>query len=158
MKAPRRRVATDDEPAMTSLIDVVFLLLVFFVWTSSFDKPERDIASQIAMSDRAIKPIESDDPSATSKSRHSDRQSPTEDIVVRIIAGDPGVSYLIGTVEVSTISELVPKLEKIAALPTATNLIVDPDASVGFAECIEVYDHAIGAGFARVLFAVDGAG
>ncbi len=155
MKAPRRRDATHDEPGMTSMIDVVFLLLIFFVWTSSFDKPERDIASQIAMPESAIEPVDAEGHSATPKSRQNDQESRSEDVVVRIIKGDGEVTYQIGAVAVSAISELVPKLKKIAALPTSTILIVDPDDGVDFAECIEVYDHAIGVGFPRVLFAVD---
>ncbi len=48
MKIPARKTNTSLQPPMTPMIDVVFLLLVFFIWTSSFDRPERDLRSQIA--------------------------------------------------------------------------------------------------------------
>ena len=44
----RRGGEIDIDSAMTPMIDVVFLLLVFFVWTSSFDLPEFDLPSSLA--------------------------------------------------------------------------------------------------------------
>ena len=155
MKAPHRRDANDNEPGMTSMIDVVFLLLVFFVWTSSFDEPERNIASQIAMPAKAAQAIAMDDGSAPPESTLDDQEPRREEVVVRILAGADGLRYQIGAVEAATLSELLSKLQRIASLPTSPLLIVDPDDSVDFEDCIEVYDHAIGFGFPRVLFAVD---
>ncbi len=43
-------VSSNDslELKMTPMIDVVFLLLIFFIWTSSFELPEFDLPSAIA--------------------------------------------------------------------------------------------------------------
>ena len=40
--------ATDIDSAMTPMIDVVFLLLVFFVWTASFQIIEQVMPSQLS--------------------------------------------------------------------------------------------------------------
>ena len=48
MRVPRRTGRSSMELKMTPMIDVVFLLLVFFLWTSSFDLPEFDLPSSLA--------------------------------------------------------------------------------------------------------------
>src|SRR6056297_257054 len=58
MQAPRRPSGFDEEFAMTSMIDVVFLLLVFFIWTSSFDRPEADLRGHVAMRTDSASPNE----------------------------------------------------------------------------------------------------
>ena len=50
MRRPRETVQsgpTDIDAAMTPMIDVVFLLLVFFVWTASFQIIEQALPSQL---------------------------------------------------------------------------------------------------------------
>ncbi len=155
MKAPHRRDVADDEPGMTSMIDVVFLLLVFFVWTSSFDQPERELASQIAMPESAIEAVDAEGQSSPLKSRPDDLAPRREEVVVRIFASNSAIAYQLGAVKVADIDDLLPKLQRIAGLPTDTLLIVDPDDGVEFSDCVEIYDHALRLGFPRVLFAVD---
>ena len=48
MKSPRTHTDGLLEVKMTPMIDVVFLLLIFFVWTSSFELPEFDLPSALA--------------------------------------------------------------------------------------------------------------
>lgn len=155
MKSPHRRDADQDEPGMTSMIDVVFLLLVFFVWTSSFDEPERDITSRIAMSERASQAVAGQDAAPTPSFDPADQEPRSEEVVVRLIAGPDGLRYQIGSVDAAAVSEVFSKLKKIAELPINTIVIVDPDDDVEFADCIHVYDYALLVGFNRVLFAVD---
>ena len=65
----------DLNTAMTPMIDVVFLLLVFFVWTASFQTIEYVLDSQViaAQGTDATEPVES-----------SPLTDFSEDIVVRI--------------------------------------------------------------------------
>lgn len=154
MKSPHRRDVSQDEPGMTSMIDVVFLLLVFFVWTSSFDEPEKDISSLIAISEQASEAVAGQD-AAKPTFDPADQEPRSEEIVVRIIAGRDGLHYQIGSVDAAAASDVFSKLQKIAALQANTDLIVDPDDDIDFADCIDVYDYALRLGFTRVLFAVD---
>jgi biopolymer transport protein ExbD len=154
MQSPRRRDVAVDEPGMTSMIDVVFLLLVFFVWTSSFDQPEFDLASQIAMPASSIKALEADGAGAAS-AETPEPQIRREEIVVRIIARNEELRYMIGAVEATTLAELKAKLKTIAGLQLDPIVIVDPDDKVPMADCIAVFDEALLAGLKRVLFAVE---
>jgi biopolymer transport protein ExbD len=86
-KAPRGRKI---ELSMTSMIDVVFLLLIFFMTTASFVKTERDLDSAIEVRGRAS------------------RQEPRdlEPAVVDVARGLSGYVYKLGEREIADRDEL----------------------------------------------------
>ena len=52
MRAPfvgKRRGSAPLAVAMTPMIDVVFLLLVFFLCTATFERPEEDLAASLSV-------------------------------------------------------------------------------------------------------------
>lgn len=153
MKTPTRveNHRAHDDLAMTSMIDVVFLLLIFFVWTSSFDLPETNLPGSIAMTPD---PVES--PTAANPDREpiADEIKPTE-IVVRILHQPDGKSFQIGAVELVDLSSVRKKLSTIARLPINTLVVIDPDPAVSVADTIEIFDLARGMNFSKVLLAVD---
>ncbi|MCM2371040.1 biopolymer transporter ExbD [Aporhodopirellula aestuarii] len=156
MKAPPRSDVGHDDLAMTSMIDVVFLLLVFFVWTSSFDKPESDLASRIAMPAKAVEQMES--PNDGSKSAPTDTEiteERREELVIQILSGDRGPTYQIGAIPITSLADVRSRLAAMAALRKDAIVIIDPDDAVAVADCIDVFDAARRRGFANVLFAVE---
>ena len=78
MKRPsplvKRGNETDLESAMTPMINVVFLLLVFFVWTASFQVVEQILPSEM-LAQTGTEPSESMDPPP---------EQDFDDVVVRI--------------------------------------------------------------------------
>lgn len=143
MRVPRHADASSLEVKMTPMIDVVFLLLVFFVWTSSFDLPEYDLPSSIAQPPQGISDTESPAPPS----------EPFDEIIVRLI-NDQGitVTQLNGT-SVPSLSDLQSQLRQIIELGVQPPVIIDPDGNVTMDHAIEVYDAAKVAGADRVLFA-----
>ena len=57
-KRTRRRSSHLGVLPLTSLIDVVFLLLVYFLVTSSFTEPERDLSSAVQMDGGGVRASE----------------------------------------------------------------------------------------------------
>lgn len=156
MKNPTRRDRVADDLAMTSMIDVVFLLLVFFVWTSSFDRPERELTGLIAMPAQTaadITPINENLGQTTRQT--ADRERTEDEIVLRIFGSDDRPRYQVGALPIDSFSELLAKLDAIAKLRTQVILIIDPDDDVATAQCVEVFDAASSLGFGKVYFAVD---
>ena len=49
MRAPANRSSRTIDLQLTPMIDVVFLLLVFFLWTTSFERPEYDLNTAVAL-------------------------------------------------------------------------------------------------------------
>lgn len=77
------------ELAMTSMIDVVFLLLIFFMVTTSFVKTERELDSAIKV-----------------KKKSAAAPSDLEPAIVEIVRGDSGWVYRIGSRDMTSSDEL----------------------------------------------------
>jgi biopolymer transport protein ExbD len=93
MKLSSRKIERDRriELSMTSMIDVVFLLLIFFMTTSSFVRTERELDSAIRVKNKA----------------QAQALSDLEPAVVEVVAGGDGFVYKLGTREITSEEELV---------------------------------------------------
>ena len=150
MKVPRAARRQTMEVKMTPMIDVVFLLLIFFVWTSSFELPEFDLPSALAepppagnRANTAAPPVEIFD-----------------EIVVRILNRDAVELIQLNGERVEDTGALRTRLQAILALGVQPPVIIDPADQVTMERAVAVYDVARAAGADRVLFAAraDGGG
>ena len=145
----RRPVVTNDdslEIKMTPMIDVVFLLLVFFVWTSSFELPEFNLPSAIAQA-----------PEGGSEA-NTMAEPPTEafDEIVIKLATQAGITrWTLNGQDVSDAEDLQNRLAEIISLGVQPPVIVDPAPQTPMSEAIQAYDAARLAGADRVLFAAE---
>ncbi len=145
MKSPTSFQSESMELKMTPMIDVVFLLLVFFVWTSSFELPEFDLPSAIA-----------EPPSGGTASQS--QKVPAEafdEIVVRLEVKDAALVINFGGESLTSVIELRETLTKILSLGVQPPIIIDPADNVIMSDAVRVYDAARNAGADRVLFAAD---
>ena len=143
MRVPQVSNSDTLELKMTPMIDVVFLLLVFFVWTSSFELPEFDLPSSLAEP-----PIGSAE--ATSEIPPIEK---FDEIVVRLKWQIDGTQIQLNGQQVERIGELSDRLAEIISLGVQPPVIVDPDEQVTMDLAVQVYDAARAAGADRVLFA-----
>ncbi len=146
MRLPKVHPGDSLELKMTPMIDVVFLLLVFFVWTSSFELPEFDLPSAIA-----------ETPTGATE-RRDDQPPPTEafdEIVIRLSLADARLIIELNGQPVGEIGELKKRLASIIALGVQPPVIVDPAEEITMNVAVQVYDAARAAGADRVLFAAE---
>jgi biopolymer transport protein ExbD len=144
MKVPSAQQDGSLELKMTPMIDVVFLLLVFFVWTSSFEIPEFDLPSAIA------------EPPSGGSEVSSEQEPPTEvfdEIVIRLTQPEAILLIELNGQTVDEIAELKQRLAEIIALGVQPPVIVDPADEITMNVAVQVYDAARAAGADRVLFA-----
>lgn len=144
MKVPHEQHDRSLELKMTPMIDVVFLLLVFFVWTSSFEIPEFDLPSAIA------------EPPAGGTEVSSEQKPPTEvfdEIVIRLTRPEANLLIELNGQIVDEIGDLKKRLAEIIALGVQPPVIVDPADEITMDLAVQVYDAARAAGADRVLFA-----
>lgn len=129
---------------MTPMIDVVFLLLIFFVWTASFHIVEHIL------------------PSSVSETAGSDSLSPNEppppdadfhDVVVRVLWADGRVSWRVGDEMLSDLAGVESKLARIFQANAEAPVIIDPDNATPLGDVIDVYDLSRRVGFEEVQFA-----
>lgn len=144
MRLPENTDRRAAELKMTPMIDVVFLLLVFFVWTSSFETPEFDLPSAIAEPPSGGTQISTDQPPPT---------EPFDEIVVRLSNQGAAETIQLNGETVDNLGQLKQRLAEIIALGVQPPVIVDPDDTITMNKAVQVYDVARAAGADRVLFA-----
>lgn len=145
MRLPSQNGNTELEVKMTPMIDVVFLLLVFFVWTSSFETPEFDIPGPVAES-AASGSTESTDPTPTVEA--------FDELVIRLLVRDGLPALEFGGERVASEEDLANRIRAVVELGVQPPVIVDPEPEVTMERTIRVYDAARNAGADRVLFAL----
>ena len=145
MRLPRQAGRSSLELKMTPMIDVVFLLLVFFLWTSSFELPEFDLPSSLAEPPAGLADQPNDAP-----------PPPAFDELVIAITGSPDAPALdLNGQPIADVATLSERLREISTLGAQPPVIVDPAPTIPMGMVIEVYDNARAAGLDRVLFAAE---
>lgn len=144
MRLPTRDQGQSISLKMTPMIDVVFLLLVFFVWTSSFDLPEFDLPSSMAqppsggIESESIK-IEAED---------------YDELIVKVDEINGETVIRVNDQSVDGFEPLRGYLKSILELGIQPPVIIDPSDRVTMLIAVRLYDIARDAGADRVLFAV----
>lgn len=137
----------DIDSTMTPMIDVVFLLLIFFVWTAGTQIVEYVMLSQMSAqmgnqdTDIPVPPPEQD----------------FDNVVIRVRWDGNLPDWTINEQAMATIDEVTGTLSALAGVNINAPIIVHPDENVPIGYVIEVYDQAKQSGFAKVSFALNNA-
>ncbi|QDU98273.1 ExbD/TolR family protein [Lignipirellula cremea] len=132
---------------MTPMIDVVFLLLIFFVYAASDAITELVMPSQMSAAQ------------GTAAADPNEPPPPEEDfpeIVVRITAQGTAVAWQVNGETVPTLAAMREILLPIARQKRDAPVIVHPDPEVEFGDVIDIYDLAKIVGFEKISFAAAG--
>jgi len=141
--------ATDIDSAMTPMIDVVFLLLVFFVWTASFQIIEQVMPSELSQS-AGSDPVEDVNVPEPADVR--------DNLVIRIKVENELPTWFVGEHPLANLEAVKQQLSTIAQIGTDFPVILYPDQNVPLEHIVNVWDAAKVSGFAKVQFAVSGDG
>ena len=135
----------DLNTAMTPMIDVVFLLLVFFVWTASFQTIEYVLDSQVAAQQGTSAPVDT----------KVEPPSDTEDVLIRIesVAGE--LVWSVSQRSATSLADVKERLKRLADVDAGVKVILHPDPEVPLEFVIGAFDAAQLAGFTQVAFAVN---
>jgi biopolymer transport protein ExbD len=142
MKFSSPRRASFRTP-MTAMIDVVFLLLVFFVWTASFQVEEQLLPSSLAAA------------AGVGDAKPLDVPAELETVIVAISKTESGSQWAVNGRALDSFQQLQDLLATVAGIGTEVPVIIDPQANVPLAQVVRAYDVARAAGFDRVHFAVE---
>jgi biopolymer transport protein ExbD len=131
------------ELQLTPMIDCVFLLMIYFIWTSSFVVAEKMLPSELS--------------AARGSSAGTTTEPPPEadfdEIVIRVLwTGSDPVWQVNGT-PIPTLAELRALLTSIGAIKRDAPLVLHPDPDVPLGDVIDVLDLSRMAGFERVQVA-----
>lgn len=131
------------EIKLTPMIDVVFLLLVFFIWNARLQELEYVLPSQLSAvtGNQNQRPV--DPPPETD----------FDDVVVRIRWTNNQPSWSINENPVTSLEQLQQKLATIREIKRDAPVILHPDKQVPLGDVIDVYDRSRSAGFEQIQFA-----
>ena len=128
---------------MTPMIDVVFLLLIFFVWSASFQIVEHVLPSNLA---EAIgsEPTDSQQPPPP--------EADFDDVVVRLVQVAGKTTWRVNDRPLASLAQVREQLDSIAKIKTDAPVILHPDPQVPLGDVIDVYDISRIVGFDKVSF------
>ncbi len=129
---------------MTPMIDVVFLLLVFFVWTASFQIVEQILPSNLT----AV--------SGNERAAPDDPPPPEEDfdkVVIRVTWDGQQPLWRVNEQRVTNLAQVRNRLEAIANIKRDAPVILHPDGDVPLGDVIDIYDLTRLVGFEKIQFA-----
>lgn len=129
---------------LTPMIDCVFLLMVYFIWTSSFAIVEDVLPGHMSAVAGA---------SSVPTNQPPPPEADFDNIVVRVILEDGSSRWTVNDSPVTTVQQLAAQLRAIAGIKQDVPVILHPDPEVELGDVIEAYDLARQAGFERIQFA-----
>jgi biopolymer transport protein ExbD len=133
--------------AMTPMIDVIFLLLVFFVCTASFQAIEQILPTRLSLPGAIDSPAPPD----------PDLED-LDEIVVRVLWVDGRPAWEINRRQYGSLAQVRAVLEAARNLKSDLPVILDVEPDVPMEHVIDVYDLCRVVGLQRVRFAASAAG
>jgi biopolymer transport protein ExbD len=128
---------------LTPLIDCVFLLLIYFLWSSSFTRGELFLSGRLPPASgthdigAGLAPPESD----------------FEPIVVRVIRRGSQIAWTMQDASIPSPAALRQSLENAARIKADIPLIISPSSDVPWGDVIEAFDLARIAGLTKIQIA-----
>ncbi len=142
----QRRTVLDND-SMTPMIDVVFLLLVFFVCASVGQKPELLLPAEIGPGTTE---------SQTEVVPPDPNEIPSQPVRIRLalLAGSRELDIQLNEQPVPDGGELTRRLQQLAELDAASPIILNVDDDVSVQQFIGIYDLCQALAFESISFAV----
>lgn len=132
--------------AMTPMIDVVFLLLIFFLCTATFQRPESELAASLL--------VESPQRAGLGEALNDSPPLDNVSIVGSRVGGVTVWTVNAGPAS-SDLQELATLIADVAAITTELPVTIDAGPRVTLSEIVAVYDTARAAGFVSVQLVAD---
>lgn len=146
MKIPQSHDRDRDFGAMTPMIDIVFLLLIFFVVTASGQVRETVLPTDLAASG-----------AITSEALPPEPETLTVEVWLKLTIDESNQRTIVdmnGTTY-SDLDRLKQQLRTLAELGPENPVILDIAGTVPLKDVVDVYDTCQAAGFESVSFAAD---
>jgi biopolymer transport protein ExbD len=131
--------------SMTPMIDVIFLLLVFFIATSSFQVIEKILPSGVSEMRQTSGDTDQPPPEVTSES--------LEQIVIKLSNAPDAVLVTLNGQPLARFEDLRARLQAIAQVKANVPVIIDPDPKIVAKHVVLAYDWARANGMTSVFLA-----
>lgn len=132
---------------MTPMIDVVFLLLVFFVWNTNLQRLEFLLPG-------AVTQPPTEEKGAGTVAAPPKPEEDFDEVVVRIV-WEEAPQWFVNQVRLRSLGELKETLANIARVNRDAPITLHPDPEVPIGDLIDAYDVVRGQGFRKLRFATN---
>jgi biopolymer transport protein ExbD len=130
------------EVKMTPMIDVIFLLLIFFVSTSSFQPPEEVLPTNMSLPGNTSETVEIDP-----------LEEDLDEVVVKVMWREGGPRWEVNQREYRQLKQVGGVLTAVAGFQDDLPVILDVEGVVPMENVIDVYDLCRQIGLQRIQFA-----
>ncbi len=130
------------EVKMTPMIDVIFLLLIFFVCTASFRAPEEVLPTRLSLPG-----------AARSEQQIEAEVIDLEEIVVEVLWRDGRARWQINQRDYDQLADVRAVLEAVKNVQIDLPVILDVEPDVPMEDVIDVYDLCRQVGLEKIQFA-----
>jgi biopolymer transport protein ExbD len=129
------------EVKMTPMIDVIFLLLIFFVCTASFQAPEEVLPTNLSL------------PGTIADVQVDPQWKDLEELVVRILRSDGRTHWQVNQRDCGRLEEVRGVLVAASQVAGDLPVILNVDGDVPLEDVIDLYDLCREIGLERIQFA-----
>lgn len=128
---------------LTSMIDVIFLLLIFFVFTSDFKEPEKLLPTKLSAVGVVDAPLEQ-------------RERDLGKITVRVAATPDGkLTWAVDGTRVESLAAVEETLAALQEIDPTVPVVLAPERGVAIESVLDVYDRARRVGLSKIQFAAN---
>lgn len=144
MKTPTTKTRNAAlELNLTSMIDVIFLLLIFFVFTSDFKEPEKLLPTKLSAVGAVDAPLEQ-------------QERDLGKITVRVAATpDAKLTWTVNGTRVESLAAVEETLSALQEIDPTVPVVLDPERGVAIENVLDVYDRARRVGLSKIQFAAN---
>jgi len=131
-----RAGSSESELKITPLIDAVFLLLTYFLFTISLSTIEGLLPSELALGNDF-------------QEQRMEREDPNRQVIVRIVQTGERVQYFLDDWPVSDFGAVSRHLD---SMPKDATVVIDADANVAYEHVVRLYNHCLKLSLQKVVF------
>ncbi len=143
--SPFRDRRTGVDLQLTPMIDCVFLLMVYFLWSSSFAVVEMSLPSSLS----------AHTPSSAGNASQPPPEADFEQVVIRVLLAEGGPRWDINGAPVASLAQMRQTLTTIAGIKRDAPVVIDPVGDVPLGDVIDIFDLTRLVGFEKVQFATE---
>ena len=133
------------ELQLTPMIDCVFLLMIYFLWSSSFAIAELSLPSKLSASKAGSGAPQANEPPPP--------EADFPNVVVRILWNGSAAVWTVNEAPIGSLDELRQRLTSIARIKRDAPILLDPASDVPLGDVIEIFDLSRLVGFQKIQFA-----